>query len=161
MTGTREHSNDVAVVGMSGRFPAARNVDEFWTNLRGGRECISRFTAEEIASAGIDPAALGYPGYVNAGGVIEDVELFDASFFGFNAREAEITDPQQRLFLECAWEALEHAGYDPSRYQGRSGCSAGVGHEHATSSTSSRHPELDARSVGQRPGDASATTRIT
>src|SRR5687767_10477263 len=118
MTGTREHSNDVAVVGMSGRFPAARNVDEFWTNLRGGRECISRFTAEEIASAGIDPAALGYPGYVNAGGVIEDVELFDAAFFGFNAREAEITDPQQRLFLECAWEALEQAGYDPGRYQG-------------------------------------------
>ena len=127
MTSTRENRNDVAVIGMSGRFPAARNIDEFWTNIRSGRECISRFTAEEIASAGIDPAALGYPGYVNAGGVIEDLELFDASFFGFNAREAEITDPQQRLFLECAWEALEQAGYDPGRYQGLIGVYGGVG----------------------------------
>src|SRR5436190_16276391 len=106
--------NDVAVIGMSGRFPGASDIHEFWTNIREGRETISRFTDDEIQEeAGIDPQALRHPAFVNAGGVLDGIERFDAGFFGFNAREAEITDPQHRVFLECACEALEDGGYDP------------------------------------------------
>ena len=117
----------IAIIGMAGRFPGARNVEQFWHNLRDGVESISFFTDEELAEAGIEPALLKAPNYVKAGAVLEDVELFDASFFGFNPREAAITDPQHRVFLECAWEALENAGYDSERYDGAIGVYAGVG----------------------------------
>jgi acyl transferase domain-containing protein len=116
---------DIAIIGMSGRFPRARNVAEFWQVLRDGVEAISFFSDEELARAGVDPEELSSPDYVKAGGVLEDVELFDASFFGFNPREAEALDPQQRLFLECSWEALEDAGYDPETYEGHIGVYAG------------------------------------
>ena len=103
----------IAIVGLSGRFPGASNIDQFWQNLREGKESISFFSDEELLAAGVDPESLGHPKYVKAGGVIENVEMFDAFFFGFSPREAELIDPQQRLFLECSWEALENAGYDP------------------------------------------------
>ena len=106
---------------MSGRFPGARDIDEFWQNLRDGVESIAFFSDEELASSDIDPAVLSDPNYVKARGVLEDTELFDASFFGFSPREAEIMDPQHRLFLECAWEALENAGYDAETYKVRLG----------------------------------------
>jgi amino acid adenylation domain-containing protein/non-ribosomal peptide synthase protein (TIGR01720 family) len=108
-------SLDVAIVGMAGRFPGARDLDQFWANLRDGREGISFFSAAELAAAGVDPALAASPGYVPAAGVLADADLFDAPFFGFTPREAAITDPQHRIFLECAWEALESAGYDPAR----------------------------------------------
>src|ERR1051325_8176834 len=117
----------IAIIGMAGRFPGARNVEQFWLNLRDGVESISFFTDQELLAAGVDPALLAHPNYVKAGGVLEDIEYFDAGFFGFNPREAEITDPQQRLFLECAWEAMENAGYDTERYEGAIGVYAGVG----------------------------------
>ena len=117
---------NIAIIGMAGRFPGARNIDEFWQNLRDGVESISFFTDQEVEAAGVDPALLQNPHYVKAGGVLEDVELFDASFFGFNPREAEIMDPQHRVFLECAWEALENAGYDPESYEGLIGVYAGM-----------------------------------
>ncbi len=117
----------IAIIGLGGRFPGARNIAEFWQNLRDGVESISSFTDEELLSAGVDPAALSDPSYIKAGGVIKDIELFDAAFFGFSPREAEILDPQQRLFLECAWETLEQAGYDPETYPGLIGVYAGVG----------------------------------
>jgi non-ribosomal peptide synthase protein (TIGR01720 family) len=101
----------IAVIGMAGRFPRAKNVDELWRLLRDGVEAISFFTDEELIAAGIDAARVREPNYVKAKGVLENVELFDASFFGFSPREAEIMDPQQRVFIECAWEALESAGY--------------------------------------------------
>ncbi|MCA1592426.1 MAG: SDR family NAD(P)-dependent oxidoreductase, partial [Acidobacteria bacterium] len=122
-----DSTDGVAVIGMSGRFPKARNVAEFWQNLKDGVECISVFSDEELLAAGIDPAVFDSPDYVKAGGILEDIEMFDASFFGFNPREAEILDPQQRLFLECAWESLEDAGYNPDTYQGLIGVYAGVG----------------------------------
>ncbi len=118
---------DIAIVGMAGRFPGARDLDEFWRNLRDGVESISFFSRRELEAAGIDPDLLSQPNYVPAAGVLEDVDLFDAPFFGFNAREAEITDPQQRVFLECAWEALEDAGYDSEKYDGSIGVFAGTG----------------------------------
>jgi non-ribosomal peptide synthase protein (TIGR01720 family) len=125
---TLESSLDgIAIIGMTGRFPGARNIDQFWHNLRDGVESISVFTEAELAEAGIESALLNAPNYVKAGAVLEDVDLFDASFFGFNPREAALTDPQHRLFLECAWEALESAGYDSDRYDGAIGVYAGVG----------------------------------
>jgi acyl transferase domain-containing protein len=110
---------------MSGRFPRARNVEEFWRNLCEGVECISTFSAEELKAAGIDPAVMSNPNYVNRGGVVEDADMFDAQFFGFSPREAETIDPQHRLFLECAVEGLEHAGYDPDQFEGLIGVYAG------------------------------------
>ncbi|HVF89472.1 MAG TPA: SDR family NAD(P)-dependent oxidoreductase [Blastocatellia bacterium] len=115
------HGDEIAIIGLSARFPKARNVDEFWNNLRTGVESVTFFSDEEILSSDIDSALLRDPNYVKAGAVLEDIEMFDASFFGYSPREAEIIDPQQRLFLECAWEALEHAGYDPERYPDRIG----------------------------------------
>lgn len=110
-----ESIEEIAIIGMAGRFPGAENIEEFWQNLHDGVESISVFTDEELISTGIDPAVLSDPHYLRAGAVLEDIEFFDASFFDFNPREAEITDPQHRLFLECAWSALENAGYDSQR----------------------------------------------
>jgi acyl transferase domain-containing protein len=117
---------EIAIVGMSIRFPGASSVGEFWQNVRNGVEAVSFFTDEELLSSGIDPALLNNPNYVKAKGMIEDVDLFDASFFGLNPRDAEILDPQHRFFLECAWECLEEAGYDASAYDGSIGVFAGV-----------------------------------
>jgi acyl transferase domain-containing protein len=117
----------IAIISMTGRFPGAANVDELWRNLRDGVESISTFTEEELESLGINPSVLTDPDYIKSSGILNDIEHFDAAFFGFNPREAQITDPQHRLFLECAWEALEIAGYDPDRYPGSIGVYAGVG----------------------------------
>jgi acyl transferase domain-containing protein len=115
----------IAVVGMSGRFPGARNVEEFWQNLCAGLECISTFSAQDLLADGVDPAIMTDPRHVSRGGVVPDADLFDAQFFGFSPREAEIIDPQQRLFLECAWEGLESAGHDPDRFDGLIGVYGG------------------------------------
>jgi acyl transferase domain-containing protein len=120
-----ESLDEIAIVGLTGRFPRAKNIEQFWQNLRDGVESISFFSDEELLSSGIDPAMLSQPQYVKAGSVLEDIELFDAAFFDFSAKEAQITDPQHRLFLECAWEALEGAGYDAEIYAGRIGVYAG------------------------------------
>nr|AGH69824.1 polyketide synthase [Nostoc sp. 'Peltigera membranacea cyanobiont'] len=118
--------DEIAIIGMAGRFPGAKNVDAFWQNIRNGVESISFFTNEELVSAGIDSKVLNDPNYIKASAVIEDIELFDAAFFGFTPTEVEITDPQHRLFLECVWEALENAGYDSETYSGRIGIFGGV-----------------------------------
>src|SRR5947209_2678670 len=120
-----DHLEAIAVVGMAGRFPKAKNVQEFWRNLGDGVEAISFFTDEELEETGVASEIFKDPRYVRARGELEGVEMFDASFFGYTPREAEVTDPQHRLFLECAWEALEDAGYDPGRYAGRIGVFAG------------------------------------
>ncbi|MHC5747097.1 MAG: type I polyketide synthase, partial [Nostoc sp.] len=117
---------EVAIIGMVGRFPGSQNIDEFWQNLRNGIESIVSLTDEELKSSGIDIIDIN-DNYIKAAAILENIELFDASFFGFNPREAEIIDPQQRIFLECAWEALENAGYDSQQYQGSIGVYAGTG----------------------------------
>ncbi|HEU0077661.1 MAG TPA: polyketide synthase, partial [Longimicrobiaceae bacterium] len=101
----------IAIIGMAGRFPGARNVDEFWRNLEAGRETISFFSEEELLAAGATPGLLSNPDYVRARGVLDDMELFDAGFFSLTAAEAALMAPEHRLFLECAWEALESSGY--------------------------------------------------
>lgn len=117
---------DIAIIGMSGRFPKAKDLDKYWQNVREGVECISFFSDSELVYSGIDPALVSRPDYIKAYAVIEDIELFDASFFGFTPKDAEITDPQQRLFLECAQEAIENAGYVPENYAGFIGVYAGA-----------------------------------
>jgi amino acid adenylation domain-containing protein len=106
-----DYASSIAVIGKSGRFPGAANLKQFWQNLCAGKESISFFTDEELLAAGVDPNVLHSPNYVKARGVLEDADLFDAQFFGYTPREARLIDPQQRVFLECAWEALEDAGY--------------------------------------------------
>src|SRR5689334_5371588 len=119
--------NGVAIVGMAGRFPGARNVREFWQNLVAGRESISFFEPGELELTPNEPAEIGNnPHYVRARGVLEGAETFDAAFFGINPREAELMDPQHRIFLETAWEAFEDAGYDPLAYTGPVGVFAGM-----------------------------------
>lgn len=118
--------SEVAIVGMACRFPGARNVDEFWRNLVDGVESISFFSDEELRAAGVPNSLVDSPNYIKAKGMLADVELFDANFFGFNPREAQILDPQHRLFLECAWEAVEDAGYESESYGGRIGVYAGA-----------------------------------
>ena len=117
----------VAVIGMAGRFPQAAGIAEFWQNLCSARECLSRFTAAELRAAGVPEHLIADQRYVPVNGVLADVELFDASFFGITPRDASITDPQHRIFLELAWDALEHAGCNPARYQGTIGIYAGCG----------------------------------
>ncbi|MCL1463267.1 type I polyketide synthase [Argonema galeatum] len=124
---TSDSIEGIAIVGMAGRFPGAKNVDEFWQNLRDGVESISFFSEEELKFSGIDESVLRDPNYVQARAVLDDIELFDAAFFGFNPREAEITDPQHRFFLELAWEAVENAGYNSETYEGSIGVYAGAG----------------------------------
>ncbi|WP_225408522.1 type I polyketide synthase [Stigmatella hybrida] len=112
---------DIAIIAMTGRFPGAPGVDTLWENLLAGKESISFFSPEELVAAGVEDALRKNPRYVAARGLVEGIEDFDAGFFGFNPREAEIMDPQQRLFLECAWEALEASGHAGERARGRVG----------------------------------------
>lgn len=117
----------IAVVGMSGLFPGAGSVDQFWENLCAGVESVSYFSDEELEARGADPALLRNPNFVKAATLLPDVEWFDAAFFQFLPREAQLMDPQIRLFLECAWAALEDAAYDPQRFKGSIGVYGGAG----------------------------------
>ncbi|MGH6842701.1 MAG: type I polyketide synthase, partial [Methylocella sp.] len=114
----------IAVIGMAGRFPGAAALDAFWDNLRRGVESITHFGPDELEDA-YGRSVQNQPGYVRARSILDGVELFDAGFFNFLPREAELTDPQQRVFLEIAWEALESAGYDPAAFPGEIAVYAG------------------------------------
>lgn len=117
----------VAVIGMAGRFPGARDVNAFWENLRNGVESVRFFTDEELLAAGESPAALADPAYVKAWPVLDGIDEFDAAFFGISPRDAAIFDPQHRLFLETAWAAFEDAGYVGETYPGPVGVFAASG----------------------------------
>ncbi|HEX6291075.1 MAG TPA: type I polyketide synthase, partial [Herpetosiphonaceae bacterium] len=117
---------EIAIIGITGRFPGATTIEQYWQNLRDGVESVMFFSEAELTARGVDPALLRDPDYVRATAQIDGIEEFDAAFFGLSHREAEITDPQQRLFLEYAWSALEHAGYNPERYDGAIGVFGGA-----------------------------------
>ncbi len=117
---------EIAIIGMSGCFPDAKNLDEFWQNLRDGVESIHRFTDQELKALGVDSALLSNPNYVKAKGVVKDIDLFDASFFDISPREAEVMDPSLRFFLEHSWKALEDAGYSSEVYKKPIGVYAGT-----------------------------------
>jgi acyl transferase domain-containing protein len=117
----------IAIIGMSGRFPGAENVDEFWRNLVGEVDCIAHFTEAELEYTSATPEDLAQDRrFIRARGVVENAGLFDANFFGMYPKEAELVDPQHRLFLECAWEALESSGHAPESYHGLIGVYAGL-----------------------------------
>lgn len=120
-------SQEIAVIGLSGRFPGAKDIEQFWKNICNGVESISIVTDAEVLESGVRPELLENPQYVKAWGVLEDIEKFDANFFGYNPKEAELLDPQQRVFLEETWRALENAGYDTQKYAGSVGVYASVG----------------------------------
>ncbi len=119
--------SEIAIVGLAGRFPGASDADALWRRLRAGAESIARFSAEELAAAGVAPELIRDPDYVPARGILDDASGFDAAFFGVRPREAEMLDPQHRIFLECAQAALDDAGYDPDRFAGPIGVFAGAG----------------------------------
>jgi acyl transferase domain-containing protein len=131
--------NAVAIIGMSGRFPGARDLGQFWQNLAGAVESVKFFSDEELLAAGVPGELVHNPEYVKAAPVLDDVDLFDARFFQFSPREATITDPQHRLMLECAWEAMEHAGYCGDSYKGAIGVFAGAGPSMSTYLASDTH----------------------
>lgn len=115
----------IAIIGMAGKFPGAGSIEKYWQNIIEGIECISFYTDDELLEMGIAQELLSNPKYVKARGHLEDIDKFDAAFFGISPKEAEVMDPQHRICLECAWEALEDAGYDSERYDGRIGVFAG------------------------------------
>jgi phthiocerol/phenolphthiocerol synthesis type-I polyketide synthase E len=117
----------IAIVGLGGRFPGATDLEQFWRNLMDGVDVLQAFSDDDLAEAGVPEALRKNPAYVRAGTVLEGVESFDAGFFGLSPREAQVLDPQQRIFLECAWEALEHAGYIRDPQDRTVGVYAGVG----------------------------------
>jgi acyl transferase domain-containing protein/acyl carrier protein len=137
----------VAIIGLAGRFPGAKNVEKFWGNIKAGVESIKFFSDYELMSAGVNPNLLQNPNYIKAKPLLEGIELFDAAFFGINPREAEIIDPQHRVFLECAWEALENAGYTPNNNSDRIGVYASTSRSSYLINNLMTNPEL-AKSVG-------------
>jgi acyl transferase domain-containing protein len=135
-------ADGIAIIGLAGKFPGAPNLDVFWQNLRNGVESVTHFSEEELEA----PASLRQnPQYVRARAIVEGVDLFDAEFFGINPREAEYTDPQHRLLLETAWEALENAGYDSEQFPGSIGVFAGCSLNTYLLHNLASHPEFLAR----------------
>jgi polyketide synthase PksJ len=123
--------SEIAVIGMSGRFPGANNLDEFWENLKNGVESIGFFSDQELNDqSGKDNNILDDPNFVKARGIIENIDYFDAGFFNYTPGEAEVMDPQLRIMHELSWEALEKGGYDPGSYDGLIGLYAGNANNH-------------------------------
>ncbi|WP_437524973.1 amino acid adenylation domain-containing protein [Sorangium sp. So ce726] len=117
--------NAIAIIGMAGRFPKARSVEALWSMLRDGGEGIDFYSSDELKALGVESELIWSPKFIPAAGLLEDVMCFDAAFFGYSPQEAVLMDPQQRIFLECAWEAMESAGYNPLAYPKPIGVFAG------------------------------------
>jgi amino acid adenylation domain-containing protein len=134
-------NRDVAIIGIAGRFPGANTIDEFWDLLVEGRETISFFSEEELDKT-IPPGVKNDPAYVKARGIIDKADEFDAEFFGFTPRNAELMDPQHRIFLELAWEVLEKTGHLPQKYTDPVGVFAGCGYNTYYNNNVLTNPEL-------------------
>ncbi len=132
----------IAIVGLACRLPGARDADEFWRNLTAGVESLQSFTREEQLAAGVAQRHVDDPSFVSAAMVLDDMEYLDAALFGLTSREAEVRDPQQRLFLELAHTALEDAGYDPARYDGDIGVYGGIGADEYQWRNIRRNPQV-------------------
>ena len=115
-------SHAVAIIGMAGRFPGARTLDDFWRNISTGVESLEVLTEADLDAAGLSSDVRSNPNFVPKYSALEDADVFDASFFGMSPREAQTLDPQHRIFLECAWEALENAGYSQAFQNRPSAC---------------------------------------
>ena len=139
---------DIAIIGMAGRFPGARTVDQFWANVRDGVESIRFLSDEDLIASGVSRSDLSDPAYVRACPVLDGVDEFDAAFFGFSPRDASVMDPAHRLFLEVAWEAMEHAGRTALPEDGAVGVFAGSGAPYYLMDNVRRNREL-MRSMGE------------
>ncbi|MDT3762586.1 type I polyketide synthase [Priestia filamentosa] len=113
-----ENGLEIAIIGMSCRFPGGDDIDSFWKNLKEGKESILRFSDKELLKSGIDQKTLSDPNYVKAGGVITETQHFDLNIFNYSPKEAQLMDPQLKLLHECAWEALENSGYSSEEFEG-------------------------------------------
>lgn len=122
---SEQFTNEIAIIGMAGRYPNAKNLHEFWERVVQGQEFANQLSNEEALALGATEEQVKDPTFVKVAGVLEDMERFDAAFFGYNPREVSFMDPQQRHFLEVCWEALEDAGYDPAAISGRVGVFGG------------------------------------
>ncbi len=140
-----DYSNEmsIAVIGMAGRFPGAGNVDQLWDNICRSVESITFFSNESLQKAGVPRRLIDNPAYVPAKGVIDDHDMFDAMFFGYTPKQAELMDPQHRLFLEHAWTAFEHAGYNVERDGRGVGVYAGVNADTYQQQNIMSHPQAD------------------
>ncbi|HEX7029122.1 MAG TPA: aminotransferase class III-fold pyridoxal phosphate-dependent enzyme [Gammaproteobacteria bacterium] len=136
-----EGMEGIAIIGMDGRFPGAATVDEYWRNLLDARETITRFDAAAL-DASVPDELSGQPEYVRARGVLGDADRFDAAFFDISPREAEVLDPQQRVFLEMCWRALEDAGYAPGTHKALTGVFAGMSYNTYFNAHVAKHPEI-------------------
>jgi acyl transferase domain-containing protein/surfactin synthase thioesterase subunit/acyl carrier protein len=145
--------NDIAIIGLSCRLPGAATAEEYWKNLCDGVESVTFFSDQDLIAANVDPSLVANPSYVKAAAMLRDVEMFDASFFGYSPRDAALMDPQHRLFLEVCWEAFENAGYNPAAYPGKIGVLATAGGV-VTSYLLAKlhHPDL--------PGQTASTSHI-
>ncbi len=135
--------SEIAIIGMAGRFPGANTIDEFWTNIRDGVNSIVELSDEELAAAGVTASLISDPNYVKAAAYLPNIAGFDAAFFSYSGKEAELTDPQQRLYLECAWEALENAGYPPQSHNYSVGVYGGAAHNTYLFSNISKNRDLE------------------
>lgn len=144
--------SEIAICGMAGRFPGAADIPALWRNLRDGVQSISTLSEKQARAAEEDPEIVDSANYVRARSILEDVDRFDAAFFGFAPSEAEVIDPQERLLLECIWEVLEQAGYDTQRFKGHIGLFAG-----ASLSTYLAHQLYRNREVMKAFGDTEST----
>lgn len=122
-----EDSTSIAIVGLSGRFPGANSIAAFWQNLVAGKDSIEALTPQELKEVGVSDVQINDPDYVKVAARLEDVDMFAAEFFGIPPKEAQMMDPQMRLFLECAWEALEDAGCVIGKSDSRIGVFGGAG----------------------------------
>ncbi|MFT6265595.1 MAG: amino acid adenylation domain-containing protein [Oleiphilaceae bacterium] len=142
LTGTNMGANDIAVIGMACRLPGSSNPEEYWQNLKEGRESFTTLSDDELREADVSESDIANPNYVKTGMFLEDMKCFDAGFFGFSPQDARIMDPQHRHFLECAWETFEDAGYIPSEIEGSVGVYAGSGHNAYLPYNLMTNPEL-------------------
>lgn len=123
----QDNQYDIAIIGMSCRFPKSASLEEFWMLISQGQEAMRIFSQDELLDAGLSEDLILNPNYVPVSGYVENADYFDASFFDFHRKEAEITDPQFKMFLECAWEALEDAACIPEHFQRKIGVFVGAG----------------------------------
>ncbi|WP_039913290.1 non-ribosomal peptide synthetase [Cellvibrio mixtus] len=119
-------TQEIAIIGMAGRFPAAKNLEQFWENLKAGRECVSFFSAEELLPLGFEQELLDNPDFVAAKAIIDDANAFDHEFFNYHRRDALLMDPQLRVFHEVVYHGLEHSGNNPFTTQEKIGLFAGA-----------------------------------
>ncbi|GAB2699054.1 beta-ketoacyl synthase N-terminal-like domain-containing protein [Kitasatospora kifunensis] len=159
-----ENDTHIAIVGMACRFPGAATPEEYWANLTAGVDSVRAFSAEELRAWGHDPAALDDPRYVPMHGIVDGIGEFDADFFQFSSRDATLLNPQHQMFLECAWEALERAGYDPRATPGTVGVYAGTGrngYAALTQAQAERFPGVDALTLTISNEPEHLATRIS